>query len=500
MTQTRTTLIALSSVALAAVGVATVIGPPEEVVRRSTGTDQPLLTTRLACPSAGGVAGSTDTIAVSALPPEVAPTLASATRVSADAEKSPVTVAPFTGDPQAPALVTLDGRGSVAAANATAEEPRGWLASASGSLAPGLVVEESSFANSAERRGLADAACTAPATDIWFVGASGRVGHRARLVINNPADTAALVDVEVWDDKGPVSAPAAQEMGIDARAQKALLLDALAPESSRLAVHVAARKGQVSAGIQAYETEGVNARGQSFIPPNMSGPAKRLVVPGVPGSGDRTLMIAAPGSRDAIVSLRVLGPGGPFAPASNPVVTVPAGTVLEVPAAEAVGADAAAIELSSDQPVVAGLRAVAPSERGAPDFAYTAAVPPLEKLGATLGARTTGAVATDLLFTAPGKDDAKATLQVLDPSGVVVAQSEISVPAGSTKVERIGPPQSGDRQTLVIRPERPGTLSVVRLTSGSDGDHALLDLLPVSEVPVTVRVPDVAENLLTGLT
>jgi hypothetical protein len=273
----------------------------------------------------------------------------------------------------------------------------------------------------------------------------------------------------------------------------------LAPESNRLALHVAARKGQVTAGIQSYETEGIDPRGQSFIPPHGSGPAKHLVVSGVPGTGDRTLMIAAPGARDAIVSLRVLGPNGPFAPAANPVVTVPAGTVLEVPAGEAVGAEPAAIELSSDQPVVAGLRAVMPSERGSPDFAYVAATKPLDQLGATLGARTTDSIATDLFLTAPGKDDAQATLELLDPSGTVVARSEISVPAGSTKVERVAPPQSGDRQTLVVRPERPGTLSVVRLISGTDGDHALLDLLPLTEVPVTVRVPDVAENLLTGL-
>jgi Family of unknown function (DUF5719) len=498
--RTRTTLIAVGSVALAAVGLATVIGPSEQLVRRSTGSDQPVLTARLACPSAGGVSGSTDMIAVTALPPEAAPTLGSAIRASADAEKKPVTVAPFTGDPQAPALITLDARGSVTAANPTGEEPRGWLAATSGALAPGLVAEASTFANNAERRGLADASCTTPVSDIWFVGASGRVGHRARLVINNPADAAALVDVEVWDEKGPVNAPAAQEMGIDARSQKALLLDALAPESNRLAVHVAARKGQVTAGIQSYETEGTDPRGQSFIPPHGSGPAKHLVVPGVPGSGDRTLMIAAPGARDAIVSLRVLGPGGPFAPAANPVVTVPAGTVFEVPAGDAVGADPAAIELSSDQPVVAGLRTVMPSEEGSPDFAYTAATEPLDRLGATLGARTTDSVATDLFLTASGKDNAKATLELLDPSGAVVARSEISVPAGSTKVERIAPPQSGDRQTLVVRPERPGTLSVVRLISGTDGDHALLDLLPLSDVPVTVRVPDVAENLLTGMT
>jgi hypothetical protein len=496
--RTRTALAALVAVAVVAVAAAAVVGPPDAVVRASNGNDQALLATRLVCPSAGGVPGSTDTIAVSALPAETAPSLASAVADSADAGTAPVTVLPFGGDQQAPALVSVDARGPVVAADAAAEEPRGWLAATSGALATGLVAEQSSLATSDERRGLADASCTAAATEIWFVGARGTVGHRARLVINNPADSAALVDVEVWDDKGPVNAPAAQELGIEARSQKALLLDALAPESNRLAIHVVARKGQVSAAIQVYETEGAEPRGQSFIPATTGGPANHLVVPGVPGSGDRTLMIAAPGSRDAIVSLRVLGPGGPFAPAANPVVTVPAGTVLEVPAGDAVGGEPAAVELSSDQPVVAGLRAVMTTERGSPDIAYTAGTAPLARLGATLGARTTDSVATDMFFTAAGKEPAKATVEVLDSAGAPVARSEISVAAGSTKLERIAPPQPGDRHTLIVRPERPGTLSVVRLVSGTDGDHAVLDLLPLTEVPVTVRVPDVIENLLTG--
>jgi len=178
---------------------------------------------------------------------------------------------------------------------------------------------------------------------------------------------------------------------------------------------------------------------------------------------------------------------------------VPAGTVLEVLAGDAVGGDPAAIELSSDQPVVAGLRAVLTAEGGSPDIAYTAGAVPLDRLGATLGARTTDSVATDMFFTASGEQAAKATVEVLDASGAAVARSEISVAAGSTKLERVAPPQSQGRYTLIVRPERPGTLSVVRLVSGTDGDNAVLDLLPLTEVPVTVRVPDVAENLLTGL-
>jgi len=496
----RWVLLALVGVAVAAMGLATLIGPPDAVVEARTGSDQPVVATRIACPIDGGVPGSTDTIAATALPTDVAPSVRTAAAAAGDVT-APITVTPLAPDKKEPTLIQVDARGPVTAANAPAEAVLPWLVSTQGGLAPALVAQQSSLAQSDERRGLADAPCTAATSDAWFVGASGAVGSRARLILNNTSGTAALVDVEVWDEKGPVATPAAEDLGVPASSQKTLLLDALAPGSARLAVHVIARKGRVASAVQVYENAGVDPQGQSFLPATVpsTGSDNKLIVPGIPGAGDRTLMVAAPLDGDAIVTLRILGSQGPFSPAENNVVTVPSGTVLDVPVGNAVGGEPAAIELTSDRPIVAGLRSVATKDGGSPDFAYTAPAVPLERLGATLGARTTNGWTTDLVFTAGGTESGEATVDILDPAGAIVGKQDVLVTPGSTEVVRIAPPASGDRQTLVVRPKEPGALTVVQLITGSDDKSAFIDLLPVPEVATTVRVPDVAGDLLTGL-
>src|SRR3546814_15033227 len=67
-------------------------------------------------------------------------------------------------------------------------------------------------------------------------------------------------------------------------------------------------------------------------------------------------------SSDLIVSLRLLGPEGPFSPVDQDVVTVTAGTVLEVPISDAAGDAPVSVALDSDVPVTAAVRVVDRSE------------------------------------------------------------------------------------------------------------------------------------------
>src|SRR5690625_5693332 len=114
-----------------------------------------------------------------------------------------------------------------------------------------------------------------------------------------------------------------------------LLVDALAPDDPGVGLQVSASQGQVSAAIESRRTEGVEPQGLSYIPA-ASPPSTDVVVPGIPASGERTLQVFAPGDTDAIVTMRILGPDGPFSPAGQDVVTVPAGTVVDVSLDDAV--------------------------------------------------------------------------------------------------------------------------------------------------------------------
>ncbi len=487
----RRLLLGVLGASAAAILVGTIVGPPESVVQAQPGADQLVTRTAVVCPYVGGQPGSTDTISMSVLP-EVAD-------VAVAEGQSPATATALLGETQEPPLTQAEARGPLVSAPVSTDNPRGYVVAGSDALAPGLTAEQSTLAEADDRHGLADATCTPVDREAWFVGARGVVGHRARLVLSNPTDSPAVVDVEVWDEKGRVRTPAAEDRAVPAHGQETLTLDALAPGSAQLAVHVRANQGRVAAALHAYETEGIDPRGVTWIPQSMLG--TRLIVPGVPGTGQRLLQVAAPGDSDAIVSLRVLGPDGAFSPADQSVLTVPGGTVLEVPVDTAVGDTASALELTSDVEITAAVRVIAPAAEAedAPDIAYTAAVAPLDAVGATLGARVTGGFATTLLMTSTGETATEGTVEFYDAEGTVIGTQDVAVPAESTQVVQVAAPPSGDRMTIVVRPRDPGQLAVVRETSGSNDSGAFLDLVPLREIAVNVRVPNVSSDLLTGL-
>ncbi len=477
-------------VAAAAILFGTVVGPPESVVEASPGAEELVTRTAVVCPYGGGQPGSTDSITMSVLP-EVAD-------VIAGEGQPPATATAMLGETQEPPVAEATARGPLVSVPIQADNPRGYVVVGTDAFAPGLVAEQSTLAAADDRHGIADVSCNPVSRESWFVGARGVVGHRARLVLSNPTDSAAVVDVEVWDENGRVRTPAAEDRTVPAHGQETLALDALAPGSGQLAVHVRASQGRVAAALQAYETEGIDPRGITWIPQSQLG--TRLVVPGVPGSGQRLLQVAAPGDSDAIVSLRVLGPDGAFSPADQTVITVPGGTVIEVPVDAAVGEAPAALELESDVEITAAVRVVAAgADESAPDLAFTAAVAPLDEIGAALGARVTGGFATTLLMTATGDIDTAAMVEFYDVDGKIIGTQDVEVPAESTQVVQVAAPPTGERVTIVVRPRDPGQLAVVRETTGSNDVGAFLDLVPLGEVTVNVRVPDVSGDLLTGL-
>ncbi len=352
----------------AVLGIAAFVGPPESVVRERPGQDEPVVRSTLVCPYVGGEPRASSHIGV--LPLGGAPG-------EEAAEPEPVDVQALTGPDEEPAtLFSATAAGALTAAEVETDDASGYAVRAVGVLAPGLAAEQTMAAPGPDLRGLVTGRCTGPAREHWFVGGSGEVGRRGRLVLSNPTSVPAVVDVSVWDESGPVDAPATQDIAVPARGQQILLLDALDPGAERIGVHVSASQGRVAAALEVRETDELVPQGVTFVP-TAAAPSTDIVVPGVPAHGERTLRILAPGDTDAIVSLRLLGPEGPFSPVDQNVVTVTGGTVLEVPIGEGAGEVAVSVALESDEPVTASVRVVdAPSDE-LPDLAYTAATEPL---------------------------------------------------------------------------------------------------------------------------
>jgi hypothetical protein len=471
----------------AVIGVAAFVGPPESVVRDRPGHEEPVVRATLVCPFVGGETRATSYIGV--LP----------TGEEAAGEANPVTAQALLGpEEEVEPVLSADTAGVLSVAEIETEDALGYAVRATGSLAPGLTAEQQMLASGPDFRGLVSGRCVAPSRDFWFVGGSGEIGRRGRLVLSNPTAVPAVVDVSVWDESGPVDAPATQDIAIPARSQHLLLLDALDPAAERIGVRVSASQGRIAAALEVRENDELDPQGVTFIPAAAE-PATEIVVPGVPSHGERTLRILAPDNADAIVSLRLFGPDGPFSPVGQDVVTVPAGTVSEVSLSEAAGEAAVGVELVSDVPVTASVRVVdAPSDAD-PEVAYTSATPTLDGTARALLSLSGDELRTRLLITTLGELPTRAVVRSLNVDGTVAEEQSVDVPGESTVAVDVTPVPENPWTTVIVEPMEAGMVAVTRETVGSDDDGALLDLLPLVAPVVTVQVPEVAGELPTGL-
>jgi hypothetical protein len=474
----------------AVLGGAALVGPPEAVVRERPGQQEQVVRATVVCPFVGGEARAKSYIGL---------LTGTGAASQAETEPEPVTVQPLLGPKAEPtSVLSATAPGVLTATELDTADPAGYAVRAVGSLAPGLEAEQQMLANGPDFRGLVTGRCDVPGHEQWFVGGSGQVGRRGRLVLSNPTAVPAVVDVSVWDETGPVDAPATQDIVIPARSQHILLLDALDPTAERVGVRVSATQGRIAAALEVRETDELDPQGVSFVPAAVE-PGAEIVVPGVPAHGERTLHVLAPGEIDAIVSLRLLGPDGSFSPVGQDVVTVPAGTVAEVPIGEAAGEAATAIVLESDAPVTAAVRVVDAAPDLAPELAFTSASAALAGPATALLGRGESGLTTRLLASAVDDLPARLLVRTLNPDGTVAAEQTVDVPGGSTVPVPVEAVPSTDWLTVVVEPSEPGTVAVTREIVGSDDSGALLDLMPLVAPVVTVQVPEVAGELPTGL-
>jgi hypothetical protein len=296
---------------------------------------------------------------------------------------------------------------------------------ASGSVAASVVANQVSLTTSGRYRGLSGVDCVAPATDWWFVGPDGRVGYTDVLTLANPAHTPAELSVSLFGTKGPLPAPTLQSLRLNARSVMHIPIASVAPDAPTTAVHVHASSGAVTAAVIDRRTSSLNSDGADYLPATQA-PARSAVVAGfAPGAGSRQLILANPGALAATVSLKVVTASGSFVPVGDNEVVVRAGHTRAVSLDRAFSGATGAVELTSDQPVVAeGLSVAAATSPNRPDLMWLAATPPLVgSAGVAIGRELTGGKCY-LLLSAP---QAAAQVRVSTPAG---GSQLISVPAG----------------------------------------------------------------------
>lgn len=392
-------------------------------------------------------------------------------------------------------------------------------------------------------RGLAAAPCQYPSAESWLVGGSTVLGSSARLVLSNPGQTAATVTVRIWGANGQVELAGAPEYLVPPGSERAVLLEGVAAEQSRIVVQTLASGGLVTAYLQDSRLAGLVPAGVDYVVSGQQ-PAQRQVVVGLalagagepatpedpvaddagtdpaeppsadPGTADPTgtpdpgvgdpdpggqstdveaagpgavraarLRLLAPGADAATVDLTFLGADGEYElPGTRGLRLVP-GEVLDVPLDALPGGDYAVL-VDADVPVVAAAMLSTPAgEGGELDRVWVPSVP----LGAVGPLALPEGAAGQLLLAAVGA--ATVTIEVIGIDGVL-AELEVQVPAATTVVLPLAglAPAEQELAGIVIR-TADDVAWAVTLTAPGDMVAALTPVPPLAPQPqVSARV------------
>ena len=281
-------------------------------------------------------------------------------------------------------LLTVPAGSSTSKKGASVAE--GWSVSASGTMAQAMEAEV------AQSSGMASVRCGEPGSDIWFVGPGQQNGAaQIQLDLMNVDSLAASVDVSVITDAG--QAQAGNDTGITVPPHQTVTesLSSMGSGSSVVAIEVHTSIGRVAADV----SEGSSHGAASWLP-SAAAPSTELVIPGVPPSGSAAgLFLAVPGTSSAKVNVLAITPQGHYRPFGSQTVDLPGESASYV-ALTPLGGTAAALEITSNVPVVAGV--LVP---GSGAGAFTAATAPISEQAVVAGNTTGSGLAASVVLSAP---------------------------------------------------------------------------------------------------
>ena len=172
-------------------------------------------------------------------------------------------------------------------------------------------------------KGLLAAPCLRAQSEFWLVGGSTMTGRESLLILNNPTQVDATVDLEIFTENG--SSHSAGLSGIAVAAQKTTVvpLASFVLRSQSIVVHATSRGGSITALIQQKSVRGTRASGADYVAPAPVA-SKFNVLPGILVRGSRDaakfrkssdqysdvqqlLRVFVPGTVDANLTLQVLG-------------------------------------------------------------------------------------------------------------------------------------------------------------------------------------------------
>ena len=342
--------------------------------------------------------------------------------------------------------------------------------------------------------GLKAAPCLAPATSHWFSGLGATDADRTDLILSNPDDAQAEVDLRFYGRNGRVVAPGSPGVLIRAHESRTVSLSSLVKAEETVSVAVQASRGRVTAVAKRSQTNQLRAAGVDWQLPSAS-PSTVVVVPGVPaGEGGRQLIVTNPGATRASVAVQVLGFNGPYEPSGAASVEVPPESTAAVSLNEGLAGQPGSIKLASNVPVTAAVISTSQRSGAGGDLAVQPATVPLIRTGVSAIA-TSNIADSELIVSNSGDGDVQFTFEVFSYDGVKLRTGEIVLGPNGTATRRLNSPAPS---YLVVKvPDGSSVIGGVVLTQPKR-NVAGLATIPLTSPDLASRAPATRPDYSAG--
>lgn len=176
-----------------------------------------------------------------------------------------------------------------------------------GSAGDKLAAAELQQVRTSTLQGTTASSCAEPAHEQWLVGGGTTLGQSSTLVIGNPAQVPATVQVSVFDHEGQIDSSRTTGVLVPAASQRIVSLNGYAPDRESIAVRIESTGAAVTAALGLSQTVDIRSFSVDSVTRQLA-PANTLVIPGVTNfsSDEHATDGAAPNSDPFPVKVRVL--------------------------------------------------------------------------------------------------------------------------------------------------------------------------------------------------
>ena len=363
----------------------------------------------------------------------------------------------------------------------------GSMASASSAVIIGDVLEGSEV-------GLKAAPCLAPGTAHWFSGLGATDADRTDLILTNPDDAQAQVDLRFYGRGGRVTVPGSPGIVIRGHESRTVSLSGLVEAEGALSVSAQVSQGRVTAVAKRMQTSQLKRAGVDWQIPSAS-PSTVVVIPGIPeDDGGRQLVVTNPSHTRASVAVQILGFQGPYEPEGAASLDIPPESTATVDLQAGLAGESGSVKLRSNVPVTGSVISTSRRSSSGIDLAVQSAAVPL--IGSGVSALATSNIADSVLVVSnTGDGDAQVTFNVLSYDGVTLRTADLVLGPNSTATRRLNSPAPS--YVVVKVPDGASVVGGVVLTQ-PDRDVAGLATLPLGSPDLSSRAPAARPDYSVG--